>query len=123
MKSSRVPPPPAEEDKLLVMSSLIHDIMLVLLQRDIRTIQALPLKMAGIYVRSLDQMEQQTSRHLRLLRRELRIRGIRITGKVSVPGGIKALFKCRGYDGAEIFSWETLRSEAVQRLAQYSGQP
>jgi predicted HTH domain antitoxin len=109
------------EELQLVKMGIILPVMLDVLQRDIKQMNQVKLKLSILYVMSLGNAQDSAHLELMELKAELRKRGIRIIEEVRAAEGIQAKFKCRGYDHRLLLRWEKVRTEILQKGSQYLG--
>ncbi|MBE9912638.1 hypothetical protein G8C92_01135 [Paenibacillus donghaensis] len=121
MNASSLPPAPAEEDALLVKSYILHVILLDVLERDIRTLNTLALKLPGVYIRGLSGVQGKVMRRLADLRKAMRTRGIRVYEENRGPRGFEALYLCRGYQRRFFMLWSYVKAETASELSAYLG--
>ncbi|GIP25307.1 hypothetical protein J23TS9_04370 [Paenibacillus sp. J23TS9] len=121
MKASSLPPAPAEEDTLLVKTYLLHVILLDVLERDIRTLGTLALKLPDVYIRGLSGVQNRVIYRLTAIRKDMRNRGIRVYEENRNTKGIEALYLCRGYQRRFFMLWSYVKAETASELCVYLG--
>ncbi|MEC0243515.1 hypothetical protein P4H66_27225 [Paenibacillus dokdonensis] len=121
MKASSLPPAPAEEDTLLVKTYLLHVILLDVLERDIRTLGTLALKLPDVYIRGLSGVQNRVIYRLTAIRKDMRNRGIRVYEENRNTKGVEALYLCRGYQRRFFMLWSYVKAETASELCVYLG--
>ncbi|MEC0371909.1 hypothetical protein P9847_09290 [Paenibacillus chibensis] len=121
MKASSLPPAPAEEDTLLVKTYVLHVILLDVLERDIRTMGTLDLKLPDVYIRGLSEVQHKAIGRLTSIRKDMRTRGIRVYEENRSGKGIEALYLCRGYQRRFFMLWSYVKAETAIELSGYLG--
>ncbi|GIO30673.1 MULTISPECIES: hypothetical protein [Paenibacillus] len=121
MKASALPPAPDEEDSQLVKSYMLHVVLLDVLERDIRTLGTLALKLPDVYIRGLSGVQQKAMRRLTEIRQEMRSRGIRVYEENRSAKGMEALYLCRGYQRRFFMLWSYVKAETACELCAYLG--
>ncbi|WP_136606372.1 hypothetical protein [Paenibacillus dokdonensis] len=121
MKASSLPPTPAEEDTLLVKTYLLHVILLDVLERDIRTLGTLALKLPDVYIRGLSGVQNRVIYRLTAIRKDMRNRGIRVYEENRNTKGVEALYLCRGYQRRFFMLWSYVKAETASELCVYLG--
>ncbi|MCJ8011246.1 hypothetical protein MUG84_05725 [Paenibacillus sp. KQZ6P-2] len=121
MKASSLPPAPAEEDTLLVKTYVLHVILLDVLERDIRTMGSLALKLPDVYIRGLSGIQNKAMRRLTDIRTDMRSRGIRVYEENRSTKGVEALYLCRGYQRRFFMLWSYVKAETASELCTYLG--
>jgi len=121
MKASSLPPAPAEEDTLLIKTYLLHVILLDVLERDIRTLGTLALKLPDVYIRGLSGVQNRVIYRLTAIRKDMRNRGIRVYEENRNTKGVEALYLCRGYQRRFFMLWSYVKAETASELCVYLG--
>ncbi|MGN7357593.1 hypothetical protein ACTHPF_09495 [Paenibacillus sp. SAF-054] len=121
MKASSLPPAPAEEDTLLVKTYVLHVVLLDVLERDIRTLGTLALKLPDVYIRGLSEVQNKAMHKLTAIRKDMRSRGIRVYEENRNSKGIEALYLCRGYQRRFFMLWSYVKAETAAELCTYLG--
>ncbi|MWV45108.1 hypothetical protein GRF59_15900 [Paenibacillus sp. HJL G12] len=121
MKASSLPPAPAEEDTLLVKIYVLHVILLDVLERDIRTMNSLALKLPDVYIRGLSGVQNKAMHRLAAIRKDMRSRGIRIYEENRSTQGVETLYLCRGYQRRFFMLWSYIKAETATELCTYLG--
>ncbi|HEY2494895.1 MAG TPA: hypothetical protein VGI33_18550 [Paenibacillus sp.] len=119
MKATSLPPAPLEEDALLVKKYLLYVIMRDVLERDMRSMMTLTLKMQTVYVKGLTEIQDQVMNHIPTLRLHMKARGIRINQESRTDSGVEILYLCRGYHRRLSMPWSYIRSAATLELNRY----
>jgi len=110
-----------EEELHWVKEMVILPVILDVLEKDIHALQPLPLKMPELYIQVLRRAQDQASRDLSRLRRELGKRGVKIYDQRRTTQGIEASYVCRGYHYRFSMLWGLVKAEVAQRLSVYLG--
>ncbi|NOU95640.1 hypothetical protein GC093_20755 [Paenibacillus sp. LMG 31456] len=105
----------------LVKMGVILPVMLDVLQRDIKQMNQVKLKLNILYVLSISKAQESAHLELMELKGEIRKRGIKIIEEVRATEGIQAKFKCRGYDHSLLLHWDMVRMEIFKKGSQYWG--
>ncbi|GAB6990484.1 hypothetical protein [Paenibacillus pini] len=121
MKASSLPPAPAEEDTLLIKKYVLHVVLLDVLERDMRTMDTLSLKMPELYIRGLSIIQDQAMTRLTSIRQAMKVHGIRIYEENRTTQGIQTLYLCRGYQRRFFMLWPYIKAETISELSRYLG--
>ncbi|NUU75895.1 hypothetical protein [Paenibacillus xylanilyticus] len=119
MSSSPSAPSPADEDHRLVKGLVVRTLLLDVLERDIRTLDTLLLKMPEVYVLSLNRIQNQVLKEILAVRKQMRIRGVKILEEKRETEGIETIYLCRGYWQRFYMLWTFARNEVKQELCRH----
>ncbi|WP_027415928.1 hypothetical protein [Aneurinibacillus terranovensis] len=108
----------AEESKL-VKEYILLPIVLDVLERDIKTIESVPIKMRAIYVRTLRRVQDMVAADLAVLRKGLREHGIKVYEQHRTNIHIQARYICQGYHHNFSMLWGLIKAEVEKRLSLY----
>ncbi|MFS0871466.1 hypothetical protein [Paenibacillus xylanilyticus] len=117
MSSSSSAPSPADEDHRLVKGLVVRTLLLDVLERDIRTLETLLLKMPEVYVLSLTRIQNQVLKEMLVVRKQMRKRGVKILEEKRETEGIETIYLCRGYWQRFYMLWTFARNEVKQELS------
>ena len=101
------------EELRMVKDALLLPLMLDVLQRDMDKMVRAKLKLDRLYITSLRKVQDDIHAEMTGLRRELKVRGIRIYEEIREPEGIRAKYKCRGYDRVLFLLWDKVRTDLL----------
>jgi hypothetical protein len=113
------PPLETEEERQWVIQYALPPVLLDVLERDIRTLDTLKLKMPLVYIRSLRRVQDRVACELSVLRGKLRARGIRIYDQRRTKEELEALFLCRGYHRKCSIPWDLVKAQVQRKLGSY----
>lgn len=102
MTSSTSAPSPADEDHRLIKGLVVRTLLLDVLERDIRTLDTLMLKMPEVYILSLTRIQNNVLKEMLGLRKQMRIRGVKVLEENREADGIETLYMCRGIGNGSI---------------------
>lgn len=108
-----------EEELQWVLDCMLLPIVLDVLERDIRMLDTLKLKMPVIYIRSLRRVQDRVSAEMAAVRGKLRSRGIRVYDQRRTKEQVEADFLCRGYHRKCSMLWGLVKSEVERKLCAY----
>ncbi|GIQ69208.1 hypothetical protein DUZ99_12735 [Xylanibacillus composti] len=106
-----------------VKQAVLYPVLIDVLERDMRTLDTLQLKMPRVYISSLRRTQEQIHADLVHVRRQLQRRGIKIYEMKRTSQGLEACYVCRGYHRHFSMLWSLVRTEAERRLAAYMQGP
>lgn len=112
-------PVETEEELRWVLDYMLLPVVLDVLERDIRELDTLKLKMPVIYIRSLRRVQDRASSDMAILRGKLRSRGIRVYDQRRTKERLEADFLCRSYHRKCSMLWEIVKSEVERKLVGY----
>lgn len=118
---SRKPKPPllTKEELDWVKSSVLQTLLLDVLERDIRTMRTAPLKMPDPYIANLRRVQGEVISELTMLRKQLRLNGIKLYAQERTLAGIDVQYLCRGYDHKFSMLWAFVKAEIKTKLCAY----
>ena len=90
-------PLPSKQEMERVKTHMLVPVLLEVLERDIRTLETIQLKMAHLYVQSLRKIQQQIEQEAYEIRQYFRTHGIKVYEMKRTDEGIEAVYLCRGY--------------------------
>ncbi|CAM4418192.1 hypothetical protein U9M73_08690 [Paenibacillus phoenicis] len=116
-----MPPAPleTEEDLQLVKEYILLPVLLNVLERDMKALGTVKLKMDVVYVRALRTAQDLITADLTLLRKKMRDRGIKVFEQQRTELGIEARYLCRGYQHRFSMLWSLVKAELNQYLSKY----
>lgn len=104
-----------QEGKLIKQFALLP-VVLDVLERDLTTLQTIPLKMRTIYVQCLQYAQEQATLDLSAVRKQLREHGIKVYEQQRTRLGIELNYVCRGYEHQFSILWGFVKAEVEQWL-------
>jgi len=113
------PPLETEDELKLVKDYLLLPVVLDVLERDIRTLDTLKLKMPQPYIRSLRSVQNKVTADMATIRRGLRGRGIKVYAERRTKQALEADYVCRGYHRKFSMLWGVVKAEVQQKLCRY----
>jgi hypothetical protein len=113
------PPLETEDELKLVKDYLLLPVVLDVLERDIRTLDTLKLKMPQPYIRSLRTVQNKVTADMATIRRGLRGRGIKVYAERRTKRALEADYVCRGYHRKFSMLWGVVKAEVQQKLCRY----
>ncbi|MEF3304198.1 hypothetical protein [Paenibacillus sp. GYB003] len=108
-----------EEELRWIKDYMLLTVLLDVLERDIKVMGDIHLKMSGIYIQMLNQFQDNVSSDMAELRSKMRNRGIRIYDQRRTKERLEADFLCRGYHRQWSMFWGLIKSEVEQKLLSY----
>lgn len=108
-----------QEELQWVLDYMLLPVVLDVLERDIRTLDTLELKMPLLYIKSLRKVQDRVSGEMAVLRGKLKSRGIRIYDQRRAKEQLEAEFMCRGYHRKCSMLWRLVKSEVERKLSVY----
>lgn len=112
-------PMETEKEILLVKERLLLPVILDVLERDVRTLEAVNLKMRSVYVRNLRAVQDIVTEELSRNRRRLKECGIRVYEENRTAQELQAGYVCRGYHRRFSMLWSLVKAEIERRLSVY----
>lgn len=119
MSSSPSAPSPADEDHRLIKSMVVRTLLLDVLERDIRTLDTLQLKMPEVYILSLTRIQNDVLKEMLTLRKQMRTRGVKVLEEKRQVDGIETQYLCRGYSQRFYMLWTFARNEVKKELSRH----
>lgn len=113
---SRAPMERTEAEVELVKRSVILPVVLDVLAHDIRVLQGSKAKMNRLYIRQLYGLQDRVSLELYHIRRQLRLRGIKVFRQERAKSGLAAEYLCRGYRYPFTLFWGVVKAEVEREL-------
>ncbi|MGG1618367.1 hypothetical protein ACIFQM_12015 [Paenibacillus sp. NRS-1782] len=114
-------PLPSEEDARLIKTCVLLTLVLDVLERDIRILNASALKMPDLYVRSLAGVQQRVAVQLAETKVRMKRQGVKIYKETRNHEGVEVLYVCRGYQKRFFTLSSFARSEVRRELGHYLG--
>lgn len=108
-----------EEELQWVMDYMLLPVVLDVLERDIRAMDTMKLKMPLIYIRSLRRLQDRATSDMAVLRGKLKSRGIRVYDQRRTEERLEADFLCRSYHRKCSMLWGLVKSEVERKLVSY----
>ncbi|RKN72377.1 hypothetical protein [Paenibacillus ginsengarvi] len=115
----RQTPVETEEELQWVMDYMLLPVVLDVLERDIRAMDTMKLKMPLIYIRSLRRLQDRATSDMAVLRGKLKSRGIRVYEQRRTEERLEADFLCRSYHRKCSMLWGLVKSEVERKLVSY----
>lgn len=112
-------PTETEEELKWVLDYMLLPVVLDVLERDIRAMDTLKLKMPVVYIRSLRRVQDMASSDMAALRGKLRTRGIRVYEQRRTGDKLEATFLCRSYHRKCAMPWGVVKTEVERKLGVY----
>jgi len=119
MSSSPSAPSPADEDHRLIKSMVVRTLLLDVLERDIRTLDTLQLKMPEVYILSLTRIQNDVLKEMLTLRKQMRTRGVKVLEEKRQVDGIETQYLCRGYLQRFYMLWTFARNEVKKEFSRH----
>ncbi|MBG9564922.1 MULTISPECIES: hypothetical protein [Paenibacillaceae] len=108
-----------EGDLQLVKEYILLPILLDVLERDIKALGTVKLKMDVVYVRALRSAQDLITADVTLLRKKMRGRGIKVYEQQRTELCIEARYLCRGYQHRFSMLWGLVKAELNKYLSKY----
>lgn len=108
-----------EEDLQLVKEYILLPLLLDVLERDIKALGTVKLKMDRVYIKILRSAQDLITTDITLLRRKMRGRGIKVYEQRRTELCIDAHYLCRGYQHRFSMLWGLVKAELYKYLSQY----
>lgn len=100
-----------EEDLQLVKEYILLPILLDVLERDIKTLGTVKLKMDVIYVKVLRSAQDLITSDVTMIRKKMRGRGIKVYEQQRTESCIEAHYLCRGYHHRFSMLWGLVKAQ------------
>jgi hypothetical protein len=113
------PPLLTKEELQMVKEAVLYPVMLDVIENDINKVRKMNLKLTLLLVISLQKIQKQILKDNRVLKRELKERGIRIYEERRTSLGIEAEYKCRGYHHKLSLLWSVIRADILRMISHY----
>lgn len=107
-----------EEESAFVKSAIMFPIILSTLESDINKLKDSKLKMSQVYVAQLKMLQGYVLEDMKVVKRELCLRGIKILEEGKTPTGYKYSYLCRGYKHESAFLSYAIKSMVTVRLCE-----
>nr|WP_154983718.1 hypothetical protein [Paenibacillus xylanexedens] len=117
--SSTSAPTPSDEDHRLIKGMVVRTLLLDVLERDIRTLDTLLLKMPEVYILSLTRIQNEVLKEMLGLRKQMRSRGVKVLEETRGKDGIETFYLCRGYMQRFYMLWTFARNEVKKELSRH----
>ncbi|MDP9699640.1 hypothetical protein SAMN05720606_112170 [Paenibacillus polysaccharolyticus] len=117
--SSTSAPTPSDEDHRLIKGMVVRTLLLDVLERDIRTLDTLLLKMPEVYILSLTRIQNEVLQEMLGLRKQMRTRGVKVLEETRGKDGIETVYLCRGYGQRFYMLWTFARNEVKKELSRH----
>lgn len=117
--SSASAPTPSDEDHRLIKGMVVRTLLLDVLERDIRTLDTLLLKMPEVYILSLTRIQNEVLKEMLELRKQMRTRGVKVLEETRGKDGIETVYLCRGYGQRFYMLWTFARNEVKKELSRH----
>lgn len=117
--SSTSVPSPSDEDHRLIKGMVVRTLLLDVLERDIRTLDTLLLKMPEVYILSLTRIQNEVLQEMLGLRKQMRTRGVKVLEETRGKDGIETVYLCRGYMQRFYMLWTFARNEVKKELSRH----
>lgn len=108
-----------EAELQLVKQFILLPIILDTLERDIKVMETVPLKMLNIYYQLLRGVQDLVTADLAKVRKSLRDHGLKVYEQRRTNMGVEAAYLCRGYHHHFSMLWGVVRGEVETRLRAY----
>ncbi|WP_410511682.1 hypothetical protein PaeBR_16630 [Paenibacillus sp. BR2-3] len=108
-----------EGDLQLVKEYILLPILLDVLERDIKTLGTVKLKMDVIYVKVLRSAQDLITSDVTMIRKKMRSRGIKVYEQQRTELCIEAHYLCRGYHHRFSMLWGLVKAELHKYLSKY----
>jgi hypothetical protein len=113
----------ADDELILVKKSLLYPIILDVLMHDTKNMQITGVKIPMVYSTLFTMKQQQAikevTQELNALKREMKIRGIKILTEKRTKLSIEAQYLCRGYPYQFSMLWGFVKAEVQKKLSVY----
>jgi len=107
-----------DEDFTALMDSILFPIILSILERDIKKLQEVDLKIPMVYIGYLRKVQDSITQEMTELRKEMRKLGIKIYEDNKTEGGREYKVKCRGYQHTFGLFTDNIRTKVITRLCE-----
>jgi hypothetical protein len=108
----------SDEELSMVKSAVMFPIILDTLEYDIAKMKVSGLKMQAIHVAHLKMLQNNVIEDIKIVKKELRNRGIKIYEEGKTATGYQAKYICRGYKNEMSWLSSHIRSIVIIRLAE-----
>ncbi|GIP37928.1 hypothetical protein J31TS4_12080 [Paenibacillus sp. J31TS4] len=118
---TRKPPQTTEQETELVKEAVLLPVLLAMVQRDVNRLQEQSLKLSLPNVVVLQRMLEAVHEDLLLVKRKLKMSGIRIFSEVKDANGIRCGYLCRENRGTFTMSRSMVKAEVSILAGKYVG--
>lgn len=108
-----------EEEFQFVREFVLLPLTLDVLERDIKMLETVPLKMPNIYIQMLQGIQNLVTVDLVKVRRKLREHGMKVYEQRRTNMGVEATYLCRGYHHDFSMMWGVVRAEVEGKIRDY----
>ncbi|MFD0713499.1 hypothetical protein [Paenibacillus sp. GCM10027626] len=108
-----------EGDLHLVKEYILLPILLDVLERDIKALGTVKLKMNVVYIKVLRSAQDLITADVMLIRQNMRYRGIKVYEQQRTELCIEARYLCRGYQHKFSMLWGVVKAELYKYLSKY----
>ena len=108
-----------EDDLQLVKAYILLPMLLDVLERDIRALGNVKLKLGAVYIEILRGVQDRVTADVTLLRRQMRARGLKIYDEQRTERHVEVRYLCRGYHHRFSMLWGLVKAELSIRLSEY----
>jgi len=115
----KLTPAETEEELQWILAYMVLPVVLDVLERDIRALDTIKLKMPVVYMRSLRRVQNLACMDMADLRGKLRIRGIRVLDQRRTKERLEADFLYRSYRRKCSMPWGVVKAEVERKLGDY----
>lgn len=116
------PPVTAVDELSTIKEVLLLDLLLSIFARDLKVLEASPLKTKQPYIDLMQRAMDDVTADLAYLRHRLRQKGIKITDERRDRQGIGCVYWCRGYKSSFEMLWHLAKAETEVRMRKYLGE-
>jgi len=110
-----------DEELMLVTTYMLYPLILDLLERDLKVMNILQLRMLPVPVGTFRQAQELIMKDIAALRKSIRLQGVKLYEERRAEKGLEITFVCRGDHRHVHLPWNQVRGEVVRKLGHYFG--
>ncbi|ANE48051.1 hypothetical protein SY83_19105 [Paenibacillus swuensis] len=120
MSQNKAPLWPTDEEQGMIKEFLLLPLVLTVFERDTEVIGN-NVKTKAPYVEAIALAMDRVTLNLAGLKKEFRLRGIKVFDGVRTEHGIRCSYLCRGYENQFDLMWTYVKAEVELRMKHYLG--
>lgn len=110
---------PSDEELGMVKNYVLLPLLLTVLQRDMRIIEASEITIKTPYLEWLQGVLDNVTKELAFIKNEFRIRGIKVYEQQRTKKEIDSKYVCRGYYSSFNMLWDHIKAEIEIRKSHF----
>ena len=110
-----------DEELILVTTYLLYPLILDLLERDLKVMNILQLRVLPVPASTFRQAQGMIMTDIAAMRKSIRLQGVKLYEERRAEKGLEITFVCRGDRRHVHLPWNQVRGEVVRKLSHYFG--